>query len=413
MVLRDIYRLVATLDWPRDEFDEKAQLLAPIAQLAWSQSLKRGNALETREWEQACLKYFASQECVQQLLAMPVANWSSSVCERFLSDRAFLLGLWGWLYSRADVSPRPVLALALVAYNWLSTHRGSAASLDEDAYLLGQFSIVLAGSSRTLGEHRKSREWLDVAETWCTGFSSADALQARIEYGRLAGLYDVHQFSRALLRIPNLIDKFEGLGLDDDVAKSKFLRAACLKERGDREALSSFLLLKTDPVVTRQPWFKAIVLINLADLHSGAGDLRTAVSLIKEAEGLLADSGRPYAQAHFYGVTAEILRDHGNIAAAVDYYSRALEIYESVGMAVYAAYLRLMLAEALITCGRVDRAADEIVAALPIIEQEKLVREGIAAVGLLRVSLSGRRLDARALRALRESLSRSNQQAEP
>ena len=60
----------------------------------------------------------------------------------------------------------------------------------------------------------------------------------------------------------------------------------------------------------------------------------------------------PFAQAHCCGVTAEILRDHGNHIAAVEYYRRAVEIYLGVDMAAFAAYMRLLLAETLVGAGK-------------------------------------------------------------
>lgn len=412
-VLRDVHRLLAGLAWPRDEFAEKAQLLIHISQLAWSQSLKQGDALPTRQWEQECLKYFLSQESTQQLVGMPVSNWSPAVCERFLSDRAFLLALCVWLNNRTNSDPRSAFELASVVYGWLSTHCGADAARGEEAYLLALLSCVLAGASRLRGQYRRSREWLRLAEGWCKSARNSGALQARIEYLRLAILSDMHEHTFVLARVPRVIERFEELCLEDDIAKSKLLQAVAHKELGGDEALKMFSLLNAEPAVMQLPWLRALVLVHLAELQSRAGDLGTALSSLKEAGALLQDTELPLVQAHCCGVTAEILRDHGKPVAAVEYYRRAVEIYLGVDMKAFAAYTGLVLAETLVATGRVDQAVNEILAALPIIESEHLVREGIAAVGLLKASLSRRKLDSDALKALRDSLDRSREEAEP
>jgi len=62
--------------------------------------------------------------------------------------------------------------------------------------------------------------------------------------------------------------------------------------------------------------------------------------------------------------------------------------------------IRLVMADLLLDMGSGHEAEQEVRAALPIIEEEQMVPEGIAALGLLRESLRRRQLDGRALREL-------------
>jgi hypothetical protein len=73
-------------------------------------------------------------------------------------------------------------------------------------------------------------------------------------------------------------------------------------------------------------------------------------------------------------------------------------------MAALEAYLRIVLAETLIAISRTREAEWQIAAALPIIEEQKMVPEGHAALGLLRESVRRRQTDGGALRELRERL---------
>ena len=70
----------------------------------------------------------------------------------------------------------------------------------------------------------------------------------------------------------------------------------------------------------------------------------------------------------------------------------------------FAAYVRLFLAETLIALNCSREAEQEILAALPTIEEQKMVPEGLAAVALLKESVRRRKTDRNALRELREHL---------
>jgi len=69
-----------------------------------------------------------------------------------------------------------------------------------------------------------------------------------------------------------------------------------------------------------------------------------------------------------------------------------------------AAYIRVVLAETLIAASRHREAEWEILAALPTIEEQKMVPEGFAAMTLLKESVRRRKTDPVALRDLREHL---------
>jgi hypothetical protein len=66
------------------------------------------------------------------------------------------------------------------------------------------------------------------------------------------------------------------------------------------------------------------------------------------------------------------------------------------------------LAEALLEVGRAREAEWEILAALPTIEEQKMVPEGFAAIALLRESVKQRKTDPKALLELRQYLKAKN-----
>lgn len=412
--LDELYKVIVGLSWPDDELDEKAGLLAQITQLAWSRSLGRGDRSTTFQWEEESVKHLLAQEGVRQLVRVPSRNWSSTVCERFLSDQTVLLGLCMWVRREPDSNPRTALELASLIYDWLSSRGGTSECPDEEAYLLTELAVSASHGARSCGRYANSRVWIARAEKWYSSSKDPLVSWARVEYSRLALWCENRRYGAVVSRVPDLIQKFAELGLRANVAKSKFLLAVAHKELNcDAEALETLLALESDSGVLRQPWLHGLVLVSLAELANRGGCPDAALRLVQKAEVLLRGVGMPHVLAHCCGVTAEILRDQGNLSAAAECYGRAIEIYAAAEMTAIVAYLRIVLAETLVAIGRDDEGIEEILKALPTIERENLVREGIAALALLKTSVSRRKLDSEALKALRDSLDRSRREAEP
>jgi hypothetical protein len=105
---------------------------------------------------------------------------------------------------------------------------------------------------------------------------------------------------------------------------------------------------------------------------------------------------------------AVAFREQGMLAQAAETFRGAAEKYAAAGMSTLEAYLRIVLAETLIALSRFREAEWQIAAALPTIEEQKMVPEGFAAVGLLRESVRQRRANPEALRDLRERLQAKN-----
>jgi hypothetical protein len=107
-------------------------------------------------------------------------------------------------------------------------------------------------------------------------------------------------------------------------------------------------------------------------------------------------------------MVAETLRRIGQLRAAVDAYREAVNDFVQLGMQTQAAYLRVVLSEALLEAGRHREAEWELLAALPTINEQKMVPEGFAAVALLQQSVKLRKTDPSALSELRRYLQEAN-----
>jgi hypothetical protein len=96
----------------------------------------------------------------------------------------------------------------------------------------------------------------------------------------------------------------------------------------------------------------------------------------------------------------DILRDQTKSGEAIEAYREALESAREVGVRGDQAALHLVLADLLLDVGQEAQAEWEVRAELPIIDEEKMVPEGFAALDLLRQALRRRQVDRGALRAL-------------
>jgi tetratricopeptide (TPR) repeat protein len=196
--------------------------------------------------------------------------------------------------------------------------------------------------------------------------------------------------------------------MDIFAAKCVFLEAISLKEMGrENEAFARFGSLTNPSDVNRvEPWLRGLALVGMAELGGRKGEFQAAFAFLSRAWLALKESGVPSFIAHFHGIKGEIQRDQGLLVEAIDSYRAAVACYLAAGMAALAAYVRIVLGETLLAAGRETEAAIEIVAALPVIEELGLVREGLAATSLLLESVRRQKADPEAVKALRLQVQR-------
>jgi hypothetical protein len=128
----------------------------------------------------------------------------------------------------------------------------------------------------------------------------------------------------------------------------------------------------------------------------------------RQASPLLKSAKRFSALADLKLMLGGTLQRMGHLGAAVQAFRESVNDYVALGMDTRATYLRVVLAEALLEEGKPREAEWEILAALPTIDQEKMVPEGFVAISLLRESVRQRKTDPKALIELREYLQTKN-----
>ena len=350
---------------------------------------------------------------------------SSSAAESFLSKDALDRSEAEW----ASVLREPDLMFALLDLLRLETnarpqraanevevlHRRVLACewpvglFDEREYILGELALVGAGAYRLLGKLDLAEKWLDRSEAALRHIVNPAPAMANVAYARLAVKYDRRLYEDVLELVPSLRLSFEKLGMRSESHKTTFLEAMTLKEKGDSSrAFERFAMLRGDLSATESPMLLGMVLMELGGQRGSAGVYPEAISLYREALGVMGSSGSPMALAQLKATIGETTRAAGDTVSAIEFFRQAIADYVGLGAAGRAAYLRVVLSESLLALDRAREAEWEILQALPTIEEQGMVPEGFAAVALLHESVNRRKADPNALRELREHLQKQN-----
>lgn len=354
---------------------------------------KMGRVLSFRAREtSASLAWGEIQDVAKEFLATAQSDRLDETWER-LGNADILTGVLAILRADLDAAPSPVSEEAVRIYGWLSSPGRRVGVFDETDYFLGEFALVAGHCFRHLGQYEEAQRWLDRADGSFRHTVDPGPHSSRVAYAKLAIRYDMHQFDRVLEDLPSVVRSFERLSMTPELRKARFLEAMALKQ-GARfaEALNAFQALRSDLLDGGQPSCSSllgIVLIEIGSEYGRAGELEQAVASYQEASRHVTE---PMNLAHLKGSIAETYRDLGKYALAIDSYRSAMTIFAQLGMKQRLAYYRVITAETLLRADRAKEAEWEIRAALPIIQERLLVREGAAALAVLQESLKRRRL---------------------
>ena len=173
--------------------------------------------------------------------------------------------------------------------------------------------------------------------------------------------------------------------MNDKALRARLLRGRAIKELGKpEEALAC--VDEVNAVAMRCGDFlvATLSLCDRAELANSQGHSREAMAAAWRAVALAGRTECGWVIANAQGTVGELLRDRGDLSASVEAYAAAVSSLEALEMWSLAAYMRVLLAEALLLVGRTTKAAAEVLSALPTIERENLSQEAVAAIGILR-----------------------------
>lgn len=337
----------------------------------------------------------------ESVLATSIEQRRERSAELNLEDPEQLLWICTSLWRLGEIEPAKAHREAEFFYGFLESPKRQIGIFDEKDYYLGEFALIAGGCSRILSKRVQAKEWFDVAETHFVLAHNASAHVARLAYQRLALKLEEREFESVLHLAPRWADCFARLDLPEDALKCRFLEAAALKETGRLEEVKrSFQEIKLEAGKRRFDRLMGMASESLFQVHAFLGEVSEAVTEAREAAVILRRLDNRVNLAKLQLGVGYLLRSQGNLAESVEAFRGAQQQFAEIEMHADVAATHLVLADILLDAAQPAQAEWEIRAALPIIDELKLVPEGIAAVSLLRDSLRRREIDRHALRSL-------------
>jgi tetratricopeptide (TPR) repeat protein len=318
-----------------------------------------------------------------------------------LEDPELLLSACEVLRSRLDSTPSVVRDESEFFFQFLRDPKRPIGHFDEREYFLGEFALLAGTASRILFHRDDARRWFSRAEANFVLTENGTPNIARLAYQKLALAMEERRLEEVLEAAPLWADTFTKLGMVENALKCLFLEGAALREMGETpKAVEVFQRIRKEATVAGNVRLLAVACGNLAQFHRVLGDLNEALVCAQAALPLLQQTDNRVNLAKLRWCVGDILREQGKKSESLDSYRSALRDSEEIGIRGDVAALHLVIADLLLDAG-LDRQAEwEVRAALPIIDEEKMVPEGFAALGLLRESLRRRQIDRGALREL-------------
>ncbi len=332
-----------------------------------------------------CLSRRDAEDAARSYLAIVKDARSDDDRRRFLSSPDIVLAICSILRRHHDLAPVMVLEQASDIYQWISQSEFDLGLFDERDYFLGEFGLLAGIASRHLGRRDEACLWLDRAEAGFRHTMNPAPGLANVAYARLALRFEMGRYQDVLELTPSLEASFARLRMGLERSKCRLLRAMTLKQTGQHSlAIEVLDQLRQENATKADPFLAARVLAELGDSQQLEGRLELAMAAFKEALSLL--------------------QDHELSPPKADLKLYVGGVHKALGMRALVAYTHLVIGETLLEMNREREARWEILAALPAIDEMRLVPEGLAAVALLRESLDRRAPDVEALQRLRAQL---------
>ena len=341
------------------------------------------------------------QAAADRILAVPASERIARSSEFSLDDPETLLLLCGRLRQLLESKPLSVRDDAESLYRFLAEPKRPVGLFDEREYFLGELALLVGTATRMLALRDEACRWFDRAEANFRLTVNAVADWSRVAYQRLAMLLEKRQFDELLEDLPDLVNSFAKLDMAEDILKCRSLEGLSLMEMG--ELSRAGIVFESVRQEARRLGHERLVAsagVNLVHVFSQLGASEEALACAREVLPLLRKLDHRVAIAQVQAGIGSLLRARRQLTAALDAYESARAEYGELGMLADVAAMRLVIADLLMATGQEPLAVQEILTALPIIEEYKMVPEGKAALALLRESVREKRVDHQALRDL-------------
>jgi len=341
------------------------------------------------------------RSAADRILAIPILERRRRVGDLGIENPEVLLLLCELLRKEVERFPANGRDEAEYFFEFLERPPRQVGSFDEREYFLGEFALTAGAACRFLFRKEEARLWFARAEANFVMAHNSSANIARLAYQRLALRVEERAFEEVLELAPLWAENFRRLGLSEEALKCSFLEGASLREMGKiSEAVEVFRGICEQAESQSNTRLLAQAANGLAQFYRVLGDLKQALDYATKALPLLEKLDNRINLAKLRWCVGDILREQDKHGEAMEAYRAALRESETIGIRGDVAAIHLVIADLLLDAGHERQAEWEIRAALPIIEEEQMVPEGVAALTLLRESLRRRQINRQALRDL-------------
>ena len=344
-------------------------------------------------------------EAAQAYLSAPLEQRPSPLSDLAVSNPDVLNAICVQLRKMWETAPRTVVEEAARLHASILESGRVLGVFDERDYFLGETALIAATAARFVGKLDEAERWLDRAEARFRHVINPAPLLANLSYARLTLRYTVGEYTDVLELLPSLVMSFHKLGMELEAAKCQFLEVKTLMQLGRvAECLPILAGLRESRSVRMNRTLLGHVLIHSGNCFGSMGQFVEASQAYAEALPVVGEQGVSSGLAELKFSIGDTYRVQGQFGKALDAYRAARADYAAMSMRTFVAHLHLIVGETLLSIGRHREAEWEILAALPIIDEQRLVPEGFAAVTLLKESIRRRKTDPNVLRELREYL---------
>lgn len=352
-------------------------------------------------WRQLGLSSGAARRSAENILATPIATRQTIHGQVKLEDPEQLLCCCEILRNRLETAPADVRDDAEFFFGFLEKPRRRIGRFDEREYFLGEFALIAGTACRILALRDRARQWFDRAEPNFVLANLSSAHISRVAYQRLALRLEERDLEAIADIAPRWVDAFAQLDLPDDSLKCRFLEAHALKETERLEESKHAFREIRDHAKAIGSWkLAAIASENLFQVHAFLGEADLARQEADYAMPLLRKFENRIGLAKLQMGLGYLFRSEGSAQASIEAFRDAQKQFSELGMRADVAATHLVLADLLLDSNQPAQAEWEIRAALPVIDELKLVPERVAALSMLRDSMRRRQIDRQALRSL-------------
>lgn len=331
---------------------------------------------------------------------LDVENSEISLGEDEFLDADFLAALSDGLRKIRDSNPSQVSSQAVSAYLRINASE-TFGVFDERDYFLGEFAFLAGGAFRLMGKREDATVWLNRSEGHFRHTVDPAAGLAGVAYARVALSFDMGRYDRVVEEIGLVRESFSRLSLRREKAKCFLLEAVAQKQLGQHSiALASLSEAASSLDVTADCSLLSRVFVETGDVYQLQGQRGLAIAFFEKAATLIVADEVSIFGADLKVFIGGAYRDDHRFDVALKAFRSAQQDFCELHLQTRATYLRLLCADVLLRMNRPREAEWEILAALPVIDEQRMVPESLAALGLLRESVRQRRTDADALSQL-------------